>query len=114
VSAVDVRIRPRSGRPGHKLRIRARGFTTGRRLYAHVRGKIDRNVRIGRLKRRCRKLGERRRIFPASTPTGTYVVQFDTNRRYRRSRKVKVRFRVDVVPIFGSSPATGQTWRRID
>jgi hypothetical protein len=97
VSALDVDVRPSSGRPGRRLRIRARGFTTGRTLYAHVVSRrFRRNVRVGRLSGPCGRLSVRRKIFPRSTPGGRYTVQFDTRRRYSRSNPVKIRYRVRV------------------
>jgi hypothetical protein len=96
-SALSVTVRPRSGTAGRRLRIGAAGFTTGKRLYAHVlRGRYRRNVRIGRLKGPCRTLKVRRRVLPLGLAAGRYTVQFDTKRRYSRTTKVRVRFRVTV------------------
>ena len=116
VSALAVKVRPRNGTPGQKVRLRARGFTTGKRLWAHLRGHIDRDIRVGRLKGRCHKLRKRRRIIPAGAPNGTYSVQFDTRRRYRRDRKVMARFTVSVYPFAraGAAGATGERWTRTD
>jgi hypothetical protein len=102
VSPFDVNLAPRNGPPGRRLRIVARGFTTGRTLYAHVvRGRSRSNVRIGRLRGPCRRLRVRRRIFRGSARPGTYIVQFDTRRRYSPNTRVRVRFRVSVFPVFG-------------
>jgi hypothetical protein len=96
-SALAVRIRPLNGAAGRKLRIKAWGFTTGKRLYAHVlRRGYERNVSIAKLKGPCRTGKARRRILPASLSPGKYTVQFDTKRRYSRKTKVRVRFRVTV------------------
>ncbi len=98
-SALAVRVRPRNGAVGRKLRIRATGFTTGRRLYAHVvRKRYRRNVFVGKLRGPCRTGKARRRIVPASLPAGVYTVQFDTRRKYSRKTKVWVRFKVTVTP----------------
>jgi hypothetical protein len=110
VSRLNVSVRPQQGQPGRVLRVGARGFTTGRTLYAHiVRGRYRRNVRIGRLKGACGKLTARKRIFRRSTRIGTYLVQFDTRRRYSRRTAVRYRF---TVPVFPSSfaRAAAQTW----
>ena len=97
VTALGVTVSPRSGRPGRLVRVRARGFTTGRRLYAHiVRGRYRRNVRVGRLRGACRTLSARRRIFRQGTRPGRYTVQFDTRRRYSRQTAVRVRYRVAI------------------
>jgi hypothetical protein len=95
VTALDVTVRPRSGRPGRRVRVRARGFTTGTRLYAHiVRRGYRRNVRIGRLKGACRTLSARSRIFRRGTRPGRYTVQFDTRRRYSSRTAVRIRYSV--------------------
>lgn len=97
VSRLLVTVSPQRGRPGSLLRVGARGFTTGRTLYAHVvRGRYRRNVRIGRLRGACRKLSARRRIFARRTPRGTYTVQFDTRRTYSSATPVRYRFSVPV------------------
>jgi len=99
VSALDVDVRPSSGRPGRRQRIRARGFTTGKTLYAHVvRGRYRRNVRVGRLAGPCGRLSVRRKIFARRTRSGRYAVQFDTRRTYSRKTQVKIRYRVRVSP----------------
>jgi hypothetical protein len=102
VSPFGVSVAPRNGPPGRRLRIVARGFTTGRQLYAHVvLGRRRNNVRVGRLRGACRRLRVRRRLFRANARPGNYTVQFDTRRRYSARTRVKVRFRVTVFSIFG-------------
>jgi hypothetical protein len=119
VTAVAVRVSPKNGRPGRWLHIRARGFTTGKRLYAHIRrGKhYRRNVRIGRLKGACHRLNVRKRLFSSHTPEGTYKVQFDGRRHYSRKAKVKISFTVFVHRTFhpasvASELAVGEVWTR--
>jgi hypothetical protein len=98
-SALSVRVRPKNGAAGRRLRLNAAGFTTGKRLYAHViRKRFRRNVFIGKLKGPCHTLKARRRVLPASLASGDYTVQFDTKRRYSKKTKVWVRFRVTVTP----------------
>jgi hypothetical protein len=115
VSALDVDVRPRRGAPGRRTRVTARGFTTGRRLYAHVvRGRYRRNVRIGTLREPCHTLSARRRIFARGTRGGVYTVQFDTRRRYSRRTQVRVRFSVVVFRTFRRASAgaasAGERW----
>jgi hypothetical protein len=99
VSALRVSVRPRSGVAGRRVKIVARGFTTGKRLYAHiVRRGTRRNVQIARLKGACRKATARKRLFGPNTPSGRYRVQFDTRRRYSASTRVYIRFNVDIFP----------------
>lgn len=108
-SALAVKVRPRNGAAGRKLRLNASGFTTGKRLYAHiVRKRLRRNVFIGKLKGPCRTLKARRKILSSSLPSGAYTVQFDTKRRYSKKTKVWVRFNVTVTPTFGGAGLLGQ------
>jgi hypothetical protein len=96
-SALAVTVKPLNGAVGRRLRINASGFTTGKRLYAHVlRGKYRRNVFIGKLKGPCRTAKVRRRVLPAGLSAGAYAVQFDTKRRYSKKTKIWVKFRVTV------------------
>ncbi len=96
-SALLVKVKPQNGAAGRKLRINASGFTTGKRLYAHILRKgYRRNVFIGKLKGPCRTLKKRKRVLSAGTPNGVYTVQFDTKRRYSKKTKVWYRFRVTV------------------
>jgi hypothetical protein len=118
VSALDVSVRPKRGRPGRRVRVKARGFTTGSRLYAHIRRgqRYRKNRRIGRLKGACHKLSARRRFFSSRTKSGVYTVQFDTKRRYSRRTAVRVRFSVTVfrtVRLSASAASAPERWVRI-
>jgi Bacterial Ig domain len=90
-SALTVNLKPKQGPPGRLFKIAARGFTTGKRLYAHiVKGDFHRTIKIGRLKGPCHKITARKRLFPGNVATGVYRVQFDSRRKYSRKTKVKV------------------------
>jgi hypothetical protein len=96
-SALEVGVKPRNGTAGRKLRISASGFTTGKRLYAHIlRKHYRRNVFIGKLKGPCHTLKRRKAVLGAGTPSGVYTVQFDTRKRYAKKTKVWFRFSVTV------------------
>lgn len=113
-SAVTVRVRPAQGPPGRLLRVRSTGFTTGRRLWAHImRRGFRRDVRIGRLRGPCHRGNARRRVFKADAAPGAYTVQFDTKRRFSRRTTVRVRFRVTVSRRFGAAAAAARGWRRV-
>lgn len=115
VSEVEVGIRPRSGPPGRRLRIRAKGFTTGQTLWAHViRGRSKRHIKLGELKGACRSLTTRRRILPRRAPLGSYTVQFDTYRRYDPDRAVKDGYLITVRPVSSGSAAAATSFDRID
>jgi hypothetical protein len=108
-SPLSVNIRPKNGPAGRKVRIGAAGFTTGKRLYAHVLRKgFRRNLFIGKLKGPCRTLKVRRRILSAGLPFGGYKVQFDTRRKYSKKTKVWVRFNVTVTPTSRAAGLLGQ------
>lgn len=124
VTALDVSIRPRSGAPSRRRRIGARGFVGGRTLYSHARRgrRYKVNVRIGRLRGPCAKVTARKRLLRRGTSTGTYRVQFDARRRYRRcsgpsATRACVVFRVTVFRTFSSSSAsaasTGERWEQV-
>ncbi|MBN1527670.1 MAG: hypothetical protein JW895_01320 [Thermoleophilaceae bacterium] len=100
VVAPSVTIRPADLDVGLRARIGAKGFATGRTLYAHVfrtadrngkalKGQKPRNLRIGSLKTRCGKLLARRKLFSKRAPLGDYTIQFDTYRRYKEKRPVR-------------------------
>lgn len=115
VSEVRVKVRPKDGPPGRRLTIGAAGFTTGKRLWAHIRkGRFRRNIRIGTLKKPCRKLKLRRSLLPRGASYGVYTVQFDTFRRYKARRAVSVGFTLTVrqVPV-GAAASAGSDWSRI-
>jgi hypothetical protein len=98
VSSVGVDLSPRNGPASRRFRIRARGFTTGRTLWAHViHKKSKRHVRIGRLKGACHNLSVRRRLLSRTARLGQHRIQFDTFRRYRANRPVKKTFSIRVV-----------------
>lgn len=100
VSALDVKMRPRSGAPSRPRRISAMGFTTGQTLWAHIvyKGSV-RNLKIGALRGACRNLTKTRRLFPPNPPFGRHLIHFDTSRKFIRDtpdtfQRVSFRFRI--------------------
>ena len=117
MSAVNVRVRPQSGAPGRRLRIRANGFTTGKVLWVHVvRGRSKRHIKLGRLKGDCHNLTTRRRILPRDARVGLYTVQFDAFRKYVKAgpstRENSVSYTINVRRIFRPA-AAASGWSRI-
>ena len=99
VSEVRVGLKPNNGAPGRVMSITARGFTTGDTLWAHViYRKSRRHLRIGELKGACGGLETRRRLLPQNAGLGVHRIQFDTFRRYRRSRPVQDSSTIAVSP----------------
>ena len=97
VSSVRVGLAPASGAPGRLLTLTARGFTTGRTLWAHVtRGRSTRNLKIGRLKGACGNLKTRRRLLPQNAAIGVHKIQFDTFRRYNPKQPVNDSYTITV------------------
>jgi hypothetical protein len=98
VSPVGVRLTPSTGSVSRRFRIRARGFTTGRTLWAHVvHRRAKRHLKIGRLTGACYNLRARRRLLPPNARFGRHRIQFDTFRRYRANRAVKSTYTIRVV-----------------
>jgi hypothetical protein len=117
VTELDVKIKPKGGSPARKRKITARGFPQKKTLYAHVRRKgKGRNVRLGKVKGPCGKLNKRKRLFPRKSKTGTYTVQFDTKRKYRKKTVPRVTFRVFIFRRVRTSAAasSGERWVRVD
>jgi hypothetical protein len=100
VTATDVSLKPERGKPERLLRIGARGFFGGgKSLWAHIKrkgGGKARNARIGRIKGPCKKVKAKRRLFSPGAASGTYRVQFDAFRRYRKKRTYKSLFNVTI------------------
>ena len=105
VTATDVdAATPSGGAPDRLLTIRARGFFGGgKSLWAHVdapgRGTPARNVQDrAHQGRRASRSRRKQAAVPVAAPRpGTYRVQFDTFRRYRRaSAIVKTEFNVTI------------------
>jgi hypothetical protein len=116
VTATDVQVAPLQGKPNRVRTIRARGFFGGgKTLYAHVKRngrRGSRRVKVGRVKGPCKKVRAQKRLFPAGADFGTYLVQFDTYRKFKRSRKVKSSYSVNIFPT-AAAAAAGAAWRPI-
>lgn len=113
VSAVSVNVKPKNGAAGRKVKVGARGFTTGKTLYAHISkgGKVIRNVRIGKLKGACRIAKAKRQLFASDTKSGTYKVQFDTAKKRSSKTTVKSVYTVTIYPIVRSGRASAASAR---
>ncbi len=98
VTAVGVSLSPRNGSVSRRFRIRARGFTTGDTLWAHiVHPRSKRHVKVGTLNGACHNLRARMRLLPRDARFGRHRIQFDTFRRYNADRPVKTVFSIRVV-----------------
>ncbi len=109
VSKVFADFAPGRGNPVTlRVRFTVHGFGLLRRnapVYVHYvrpNGRVRRTVRLGRSRGTCGLIrrSARRRLFPFSAERGRWILQFDTNPRYRRasqrSRFVWVRKPVEV------------------
>jgi hypothetical protein len=115
LTSLNVKVTPRNGDPTKSKRIVARGFTTGRTLWAHVRrGDNRRNVKIGRLKGACRTIDVKRKLFLPNAAAGLYNVQFDTKRRYSAKTAPQVSFMVTVFHTFRPASASSTNWIQVD
>lgn len=114
-SRLTVDIFPRSGRPSTwRTRFSAYGLVAAQRLlqqtvrrtiYAHwikPGGRIVAGTkRAGVASGLCGKVvTTRQRAFPFGTQAGTWIVQFDANRTYKRSEKARVRVALKITRFF--------------
>ena len=117
VSEADVGLRPKSGAPGRRVRIRAVGFTMngGRRLWAHItRNDRTRTLPVGRLKGACKGLTKKRRLLRRGAPVGVYIVQFDAFKPYKPRRPQSVGFTITVRRVVRPAAAASATgWSRL-
>lgn len=117
LTSLNVNVTPKNGNPGKAKRIVARGFTSGKVLWAHVRrGKNKRNVKIGKLKGACKTLDVKRKLFPTDAQDGLYNVYFDSKRKYSKKTAPQVGFQVVVFHTFkpASASSAGERWIQID
>ncbi len=94
-----VKMSPSRAKPTSRVTYRLSGFARSGPIYAHVvRGrKRLRRVRLGTPKTTCGQLVKRITQLPLKRPRkGTYVVQFDQQRRYMAKRRGSVRRTVRV------------------
>jgi hypothetical protein len=97
VSAVRVDLSPANGAPGRRMSINARGFTTGKTLWAHVtKGRSKRTLKVGTLSGACGALKTRKRLLPQNAPLGVHTIQFDTFKRYNPKQPVRYRYTITV------------------
>jgi hypothetical protein len=86
VTHLEVDAKPKKARPARRITLTGRGFTMlDRPVYAHyVRGrKARRTVRLARRPSGpCGTFKAKRRQFPFKPRTGTWIVQFDQQKRY--------------------------------
>lgn len=108
VSAVSVNVKPNNGAAGRLVRVSARGFTTGKTLYAHIskNGKSKANFKVAKLKGDCRKGSGKKKLFASDTPSGTYKVQFDTKRKRSSKTEVKSVYTVTIFPMVKGARAS--------
>lgn len=110
LTSLNVTAKPKNGKPGRKQRIKARGFTDGKVLWAHIqRGKKKRNVKVGKLKGACGTLSVKKRLFSPSAQFGVYRVQFDARRKYSQQTVPQVFFFVTVFQVFKPATASAAT-----
>jgi hypothetical protein len=97
-TVLDVSVKPKSVKTGVKRKISARGFNVSgaKYLYAHVRGRAKKNIRLGRIRGACGKSKAKKRLLKRNAKTGVYTVQFDTHKKYKKTRIPRVTFRITV------------------
>ena len=94
VSKVFADFAPGRGNPATlRVRFRVNGFALRRRkpsVYVHYvrpNGRVRRSVRLARARGTCGRIDRTRlrRLFPFEAEAGRWILQFDTNARYRRA-----------------------------
>jgi hypothetical protein len=107
ITALSVRLRPRSAATSDRVRIRGRGFTRANRaIWGHYafRGKVRKTVRFAKRPRgACGRFSVRRRQIPIVRPhPGRWTLQVDQQRRYDpHPHTVGMRVRIDVHRVAG-------------
>jgi hypothetical protein len=115
LTSLGVKVTPKNGNPAKAKRVVARGFTTGKTLWAHVRlGNAKRNVKVGKLKGACKTLDVKRKLFRADSKDGLYNVQFDTKRKFSAETRPQVSFLVTVFHTFKVASASSASWIQVD
>jgi hypothetical protein len=96
---------PGTARRGGSVRYTARGFVSGRPVYAHFRfaGRTRRTVRLGVARAPCGIVSRRMRQLPAKARIGRWTVAMDHERAFRSSTVLQARGNLHVSRTGGSS-----------
>jgi hypothetical protein len=84
-TGLGVYVKPKTAKPGHRIRIWGRGFTAVQPIWAHYvrKGKLRKTVRMARRPGECGSFDVHRRQIPIRKPrTGRWIVQFDQSEQY--------------------------------
>ena len=101
-TALGVSLKPKSAKPSEQVRFKGLGFTEDKPIYAHYvhKGKLRKTVRMARRPRECGGFKIHRRQIPIRRPgLGTWIVQFDQSKQFRRPADggiVYVRLRIEL------------------
>jgi hypothetical protein len=100
VTLLSVQQVPAEARTGSRVRFRGRGFTSPGAVYAHwlYKGVSYKSVRLARPTGACGSFSRKVRQFPfrARPKVGTWIIQFDQQRRYSAAAPVFVRLPIKV------------------
>jgi hypothetical protein len=100
VTLLGVQQVPQRARTGARVRFKGRGFTAPGAVYAHYvyKGVSHKTVRLAQPKGACGAFSRKIRQFPFRhrPKLGTWVIQFDQQRRYSPSAPVSFRILVTV------------------
>jgi hypothetical protein len=104
----QVALKNRRGKPGKKTKMRGYGFVFGRTAFMHVRGHgIKSNKFLARTKAPCGTFTVKKAFVPSSAPIGTYRVQFDHKKAYKKNRAGSIAYQLSVFPVGASSAFAG-------
>ena len=89
VTNLGMTVKPRTGSPRRKVRLRGRGFTLAGPVYAHYLfgGKEQKTVRLARTPNNaCGTFDVRRRLIPVEgARAGRWIMQVDQKREFSRT-----------------------------
>jgi hypothetical protein len=99
---LSYRRSPSSSRPTKRVKHVARGFTTGKTVYAHFRhrGKTRATRRLGVAKGPCGIVTKRMRALPAKSRLGLWNVYVDETKTYSSGDRPQARLSFEVVRKF--------------
>jgi hypothetical protein len=99
-----VSVKPTQGKAGTPRRLKGYGFTSGPKVYMHVRRRgYKSDAKIAKAKGPCGTFKVRKTIVPAGAGDGKYKVQFDSRRRY--SKNTRPRF-LGVLTIYHTASSS--------
>jgi hypothetical protein len=107
----QIASKNRRGKPGKKTKMRGYGFVFGPKAFMHVRGHgIKSNKFLARPKAPCGTFSVKKAFVPSNAPVGTYRVQFDHKKGFKKNRAGSITYELTVFRTFNSTAFGGAGW----